>query len=93
MRQLEQDDELGAAVRERLAPEAGPVLGICPGLQALYGASEENGGTRCLGILGGAVRRFDAGTRSAGAAGAMESKTQVTVREAGLVFPNGPVAS
>ncbi len=70
MRQLEHNEELGAAVRERLAPEAGPVLGICLGLQALYDASEENGGTRCLGILEGAVRRFDADPRSAGAADA-----------------------
>lgn len=35
-----------------------PFLGICLGLQALYEFSEEGGGTPCLGILRGAVRRF-----------------------------------
>ena len=36
-----------------------PFLGICVGLQALLDSSEENGNTRCLGIVGGRVRRFD----------------------------------
>lgn len=35
-----------------------PFLGICLGLQALYETSEEGGGTRCLGIIPGSVRRF-----------------------------------
>jgi glutamine amidotransferase len=35
-----------------------PFLGICLGLQALYETSEEGGGTPCLGILPGSVRRF-----------------------------------
>ena len=35
-----------------------PFLGICLGLQALYDSSEEGGGTRCLGIFPGTVRRF-----------------------------------
>jgi glutamine amidotransferase len=35
-----------------------PFLGICLGLQALYAFSEEGGGTPCLDILPGAVRRF-----------------------------------
>ncbi len=35
-----------------------PFLGICLGLQALYDTSEEGGGTRCLGILPGTVKRF-----------------------------------
>ncbi len=34
-----------------------PVLGICLGMQLLYEASEE-GGTRCLGIIPGRVRRM-----------------------------------
>jgi glutamine amidotransferase len=34
-----------------------PVLGICLGMQLLYEASEE-GGTRCLGVLPGRVRRM-----------------------------------
>ena len=35
-----------------------PVLGICIGCQILLESSEEDGGTRCLGILPGIVRRF-----------------------------------
>jgi len=34
-----------------------PVLGICLGMQLLFGASEE-GDTRCLGLLPGRVERF-----------------------------------
>lgn len=37
-----------------------PFLGICLGLEALYKSSEEGGGTPCLDVLPGAVRRFDA---------------------------------
>ncbi|HFD78968.1 MAG TPA: imidazole glycerol phosphate synthase subunit HisH [Gammaproteobacteria bacterium] len=46
-----------------------PVLGICLGMQALLDHSEENGGTPCLGLVPGEVRRFaeplldDAGRR------------------------------
>lgn len=36
-----------------------PFLGICVGLQALLDSSEENDTTRCLGVVGGKVRRFD----------------------------------
>ncbi|MDH3280528.1 MAG: imidazole glycerol phosphate synthase subunit HisH [Gammaproteobacteria bacterium] len=36
-----------------------PFLGICLGLQALYAASEEDGGTPGLGILDGQVRHFE----------------------------------
>jgi glutamine amidotransferase len=36
-----------------------PVLGICLGMQLLFGASEE-GPTECLGILPGTVRRLQA---------------------------------
>jgi len=35
-----------------------PFLGICMGLQVLMEHSEENGGTRLLGLLEGRVRRF-----------------------------------
>lgn len=45
-------DVLEEAVREK------PFLGICLGLQALYETSEEGGGTRCLDIIPGSVRRF-----------------------------------
>ncbi len=40
------------------ALRAKPFLGICLGLQALYGESEEGGGTRCLDVLPGSVKRF-----------------------------------
>ncbi len=35
-----------------------PFLGICLGMQALLADNEENGGTDCLNILSGHVRRF-----------------------------------
>jgi glutamine amidotransferase len=35
-----------------------PILGICIGCQVIFDASEEDGGTRCLGLLSGEVRRF-----------------------------------
>jgi glutamine amidotransferase len=59
----------GAAMKEvnqlRLRPalvefiESGrPFLGICVGTQILLECSEENGGTPCLGIIPGEVKRF-----------------------------------
>jgi len=47
---------LREAVNDVLA--ARPVLGICLGLQALYGFSEEDGGTVGFGLMAGSVRRF-----------------------------------
>jgi len=38
-----------------------PFLGMCMGLQVLLAHSEENGGTDCLGLFPGEVRRFAAG--------------------------------
>ena len=35
-----------------------PFLGICIGMQVLFEKSEEDGGTQCLGILGGSVKKF-----------------------------------
>lgn len=35
-----------------------PVLGICIGCQVALSSSEEDGGTTCLGIIPGSVRRF-----------------------------------
>lgn len=35
-----------------------PFFGICLGLQALFESSEEGGGTPCLGIFPGEVKRF-----------------------------------
>jgi len=37
-----------------------PFLGMCMGLQVLLAHSEENGGTDCLGLFAGEVRRFAA---------------------------------
>ena len=46
----------------REAIESGrPYLGICMGLQILFESSEEDGGTPCLGIYEGTVRRFPEG--------------------------------
>ncbi|MFP4079691.1 MAG: imidazole glycerol phosphate synthase subunit HisH [Ectothiorhodospira sp.] len=36
-----------------------PFLGVCMGLQVLMDDSDENGGTACLGLIPGHVRRFD----------------------------------
>lgn len=48
---------LDASLREAL--DAGkPVLGICIGCQLLLDSSEEDGGTSCLGLVPGAVKRF-----------------------------------
>jgi len=49
-------------LRESLldAMKTKPFLGICLGLQALYDFSEEGGGTPCLSLLAGAVKRFPA---------------------------------
>jgi glutamine amidotransferase len=49
---------LREALREAMGQK--PFLGICLGLQALYESSEEGGGTACLGILPGRVKRFPA---------------------------------
>lgn len=62
--QLSRDRALFESVQGRL--HAGPVLGICLGLQALYRYSSESGGTQGLGILPGDVRHFSEGFESAG---------------------------
>jgi glutamine amidotransferase len=51
---------LGDAVREHLAAER-PYLGICLGLQVLFGASEEAPGCSGLGVLEGNVVRLKGG--------------------------------
>ena len=51
--------ELGLADAVKEAAGSGrPFLGICLGMQILFGESEEDGGVPCLGILPGRVRRF-----------------------------------
>ncbi len=37
-----------------------PFLGICLGLQLLFEESEETGGTKCMGLIKGKVKLFDA---------------------------------
>lgn len=50
----------------RWVREGRPVLGICLGTQVIFERSEEDGGTPCLGILPGTVRRFPEGLRENG---------------------------
>ena len=52
----------GDAVRAFLATGR-PYLGICLGMQALFGSSEEAPGTVGLGVVPGEVRRFSRGLR------------------------------
>jgi glutamine amidotransferase len=54
---------LDEVIREAAAGK--PVLGICLGMQALLDRSEENGGTACLGLIPGEVRRFADNMRDA----------------------------
>jgi len=42
----------------RVVAAGTPFLGICLGTQILLDSSEEDGGTRCLGLIGGTVRLF-----------------------------------
>jgi len=49
---------LQQAMHEAMASK--PFLGVCLGLQAMFEFSEEDGGTDCLGIFSGRVRRFAA---------------------------------
>jgi glutamine amidotransferase len=51
--------ELISVLKEAAA--AKPFLGICLGMQALLDESEENNGTRCLGLIPGRVVRFAEG--------------------------------
>lgn len=48
---------LDSAIRDAVASGI-PFLGICLGTQILFGRSEEDGGTECLGVLRGEAVRF-----------------------------------
>jgi glutamine amidotransferase len=61
-------NETGLADALRRAVETKPFLGICMGMQVLVEYSDENGGTRCLGIYPGNVRYFGDVLREAGRA-------------------------
>jgi len=41
-----------------------PFLGICIGMQLLFESSQEDGGTECIGLLPGSVRKFEPPDRS-----------------------------
>ena len=49
--------KLGSVLREVIQGGT-PFLGVCFGMQLLFEHSEEDGGTDCLGLIGGNVRRF-----------------------------------
>lgn len=51
---------LDGAIWEAVA-RGTPFLGICLGTQIVFGRSEEDGGTECLGILPGDVKAFPRG--------------------------------
>jgi glutamine amidotransferase len=44
-------------VRDAIA-SGRPFLGVCMGLQALFDGSEEDGGTECMGLYPGTIRKF-----------------------------------
>jgi len=56
-------DEYGLREAILSAAQRQPFLGICMGMQVLVEHSEENQGTRCLGIFAGQVRYFGDGHR------------------------------
>jgi len=43
----------------RMVAEQVPFLGICIGMQLLFETSEEDGGTECIGLLSGSVKKFE----------------------------------
>ena len=55
------DHHVNKAVTE--AARNKPFLGICMGLQVLMDSSDENGGTRLLGLFSGRVKRFPGDAR------------------------------
>ena len=50
---------LDGAIKQYIAGGR-PFLGICIGLQVLFGSTEEDGGHDCLGIISGTVKRIPA---------------------------------
>jgi glutamine amidotransferase len=53
---------LDSAVK-RYISEGKPFLGVCIGMQVLFGGTEEGGWQECLGVIPGAVRRFAPGLK------------------------------
>ena len=56
-----QDQHLDEVIRDCIKNK--PFLGICLGLQCLLDESEEDGGTKGLGIISGEVKRFVSGKK------------------------------
>jgi glutamine amidotransferase len=50
---------------QKVITDGVPFLGICIGMQVLFESSEEDGGTGCLGILAGSVKKFKTSDKSA----------------------------
>ncbi|NQT31175.1 MAG: imidazole glycerol phosphate synthase subunit HisH [Deltaproteobacteria bacterium] len=53
---------LDSAVKRYVA-EGRPFLGVCIGMQVLFGGTEEGGWHECLGVIPGAVRKFAPGLK------------------------------
>ena len=53
---------LDGAIR-RYIGEGKPFLGVCIGMQVLFGGTEEGGWQECLGVIPGAVRKFAPGLK------------------------------
>jgi len=53
---------LDSAVK-RYISEGRPFLGVCIGMQVLFGGTEEGGWHECLGVIPGAVRKFAPGLK------------------------------
>ena len=80
-RALGPDAPLGLAVRAFVA-SGRPYLGICLGLQALFGSSEEAPGARGLGLLAGRVVRIPSGMREPATAQSSATASAATVPRA-----------
>lgn len=55
---MKQINSLGLVEPIRKAATEKPFLGICMGMQVLLEHSDENGGTKCLGLIKGTVNSF-----------------------------------
>lgn len=51
------------AVVRKLAAEDKPLFAVCVGLQVLLSETEENGGSSCMGIVPGVVKRLPTGLK------------------------------
>jgi|TARA_B110000438_G_scaffold222877_1_gene216357 glutamine amidotransferase len=76
-------------VREWIGADK-PFFGICLGLQALFESSEEGGGTPCLGIFPGEVKRFSFPAELGLKVPHMGWNTAEFTEKGGLKTPLGP---